>query len=69
MLRIGSPEAIVLARLILNGIGKMREAGDEERFGETRFVWTTGSWLIHTYLEKASPSARREMEEACKQQP
>lgn len=46
------PGALKLART-------MREAG-----GEERFIWTTGSWLIHTYLEKASPSARREMEEA-----
>lgn len=51
------PGALKLART-------MREAGGEEQFGEPRFVWTTGSWLIHTYLEKASPSARREMEAA-----
>lgn len=29
-----------------------------------RFVWTTGSWLVHHYLETASPSGRRKMEEA-----
>jgi hypothetical protein len=29
-----------------------------------RFLWTTGSWLIHEYLEKSSASARKAMEEA-----
>ncbi len=30
----------------------------------TRFVWTTGSWLIDAYLEQSTSSARREMEAA-----
>jgi hypothetical protein len=29
-----------------------------------RFVWTTGSWLVHRFLETASPAGRRAMEEA-----
>lgn len=29
-----------------------------------RFVWTTGSWLAHRYLEDAPPAGRRAMEEA-----
>lgn len=37
----------------------MREAG-----GGARFVWTTGSWLIHEYLEQKRGSARRRMERA-----
>ncbi len=32
--------------------------------GPERFVWTTGSWLIHDYLENATPAARRAMESA-----
>lgn len=31
---------------------------------EERFIWTTGSWLIAEFLEKASPEMRRRMEEA-----
>ena len=31
---------------------------------ENRFVWTTGSWLIHQFLEKADPTMRRRMEKA-----
>jgi hypothetical protein len=32
--------------------------------GETRYVWTTGSWLIYEYLEQASAENRRRMEKA-----
>lgn len=28
-----------------------------------RFVWTTGSWLIHAYLEQAAPEERQRVEE------
>ena len=31
---------------------------------ENRFVWTTGSWLIYEFLEKADPSMRKRMEKA-----
>lgn len=34
------------------------------RGGAERLVWTTGSWLIATYLEKASPENRKKLEEA-----
>ncbi len=34
------------------------------RGGSDRYVWTTGSWLIHQYLEKAGAPQRREMEQA-----
>ena len=43
----------------LNLAEKLRQAG-----GAERFVWTTGSWLIYTYLEQASPTERQRMEEA-----
>jgi hypothetical protein len=46
------PQALDLAE-------KLRQAK-----GPERFVWTTGSWLIYTYLEQASPLERRRMEEA-----
>ena len=31
---------------------------------DNRFVWTTGSWLIYQFLEKADPSMRKRMEKA-----
>ncbi len=46
------PQAIHLAQTL-------RQAG-----GEKRFVWTTGSWLIYEYLERASRSDRARMEQA-----
>lgn len=45
------PAAIKLAR-------EMREAGGD------RFIWTTGSWLIHAYLRQAQGKARQAMAEA-----
>ena len=35
-----------------------------EGAGDERFVWTTGSWLLYEYLERASGEERRRMEEA-----
>lgn len=32
--------------------------------GPERFVWTTGSWLIHEYLRRATSSERTRMEQA-----
>ncbi len=46
------PKAIEAARLL-------REEGAEERY-----VWTTGSWLVDSYLRQASPEAVRELEDA-----
>lgn len=46
------PKALTTARAL-------RAAG-----GPERFVWTTGSWLIHDYLAHAKPAARRDMETA-----
>ena len=36
----------------------MRRAGDD------RYIWTTGSWLVYQYLEKAAAAERQEMERA-----
>jgi len=44
------PAALRLAR-------DLRERGESDRF-----IWTTGSWLIYEFLERASASLRREME-------
>lgn len=46
------PKAIDLAE-------QLREAG-----GEERYVWTTGSWVIASYLEQASKKEVRRLEEA-----
>jgi len=35
-----------------------------QRGGSERFVWTTGSWLIHEYLQRASLAERQRMERA-----
>src|SRR5689334_67270 len=44
------PESVALAR-------RTRESAH-------RFRWTTGAWLIYSYLEQASGQARRDMEDA-----
>jgi Domain of unknown function (DUF5054) len=40
-------------------IARKANAGDKRRY-----VWTTGSWLLYEYLEQASPSDRKTMEQA-----
>ncbi|NOU71306.1 DUF5054 domain-containing protein [Paenibacillus sp. LMG 31458] len=35
--------------------------------GNVKFLWTTGSWLIHEYLHTAQPDLRVRMEEALRQ--
>jgi hypothetical protein len=32
--------------------------------GDDRYVWTTGSWLLYRYLEKAAGPERQQMEQA-----
>src|SRR5579863_5316176 len=32
--------------------------------GKDRYIWTTGSWLIYQYLEKAAGPQREQMEQA-----
>lgn len=39
----------------------------EREEGNVKFIWTTGSWLIHEYLRTASPDMRARMEEAIRQ--
>lgn len=42
----------------------MRTAAMRRAAGKDRYVWTTGSWLVHTYLEQANTDQRRHMEQA-----
>jgi len=42
----------------------MKTAAAIRHEGDDRYVWTTGSWLISEYLEKAGGPQRRAMEEA-----
>jgi hypothetical protein len=37
----------------------LRQAG-----GEERYVWTIAAWMLHEYLEQATPEKRRSMEQA-----
>jgi Domain of unknown function (DUF5054) len=46
------PRALALSR-------ELREGG-----GPDGFVWTTGSWIVHEYLERSGPAERRAMEAA-----
>lgn len=39
-------------------------ANSLRRNGEERYVWTTGSWLLYTYLEQADAAERGRMEQA-----
>ena len=45
------PRAIALARRLKDS-------------GEDRYVWTTGSWLLYTYLEQSDGEQRKRMEQA-----
>ncbi|HEY3742568.1 MAG TPA: DUF5054 domain-containing protein [Bryobacteraceae bacterium] len=42
----------------------METAATLKKHGNDRYVWTTGSWLIYEYLERAAPAARARMEQA-----
>jgi hypothetical protein len=42
----------------------IRTAAAVRREGNDRYIWTTGSWLIYEYLEKAGRAQQRLMEQA-----
>ncbi len=42
----------------------IRIAAELRRAGKYRYVWTTGSWLLHEYLERASSGDRQRIEQA-----
>ena len=39
-------------------------ASQLRKFGDRRYVWTTGSWLLYEYLEQAMPEQRARIEKA-----
>ena len=47
-------------------IPKAIEVGEQcqKEYGKSFFTWTTGSWLVHQYLEQVSARKRLRMEEA-----
>ena len=42
----------------------IRIANTLRQTGEERYVWTTGSWLLYEYLERAGTEERKRMEQA-----
>ncbi len=42
----------------------IERAAKSRQPGANRYVWTTGSWLVYEYLEQASATDRKRMEEA-----
>jgi hypothetical protein len=42
----------------------IKTAAELRQSGQDHYIWTTGSWLLYEYLEQASSSQRRAMEEA-----
>ena len=42
----------------------IRTAAALRQAGEDRYVWTTGSWLLYEYLERAAGADRKRMEQA-----
>jgi hypothetical protein len=42
----------------------IQTAAASRREGNDRYIWTTGSWLIYQYLEKADKAQRQQMEQA-----
>jgi hypothetical protein len=54
----------VLRRYLDDYIPSALRLARETRGSPDRFVWTMGSWLIYQFLEKASATNKRRMEEA-----
>jgi len=61
-----APAAEVVAGYVDRFIPAALALGAElrARGGAERFVWTTGSWLVHTFLERADPAGRAAAEAA-----
>lgn len=60
------PAAEVVDRYVESYIPRALALAAElrQRGGPERYVWTTGSWLVHTYLERADAAGRAEAEAA-----
>jgi hypothetical protein len=58
--------SVVAQRYIDNFIPKAIEVAAQLRAegGKERYIWTTGAWLVHAYLQQASPEAVKSLEEA-----
>lgn len=61
--------SVVERNYIRNFIPRAMEVAEQLRKenGEARYVWTTGSWLVQSYLEQATPEQRANFEEAIRQ--
>ena len=61
--------SVVEQRYIQEFIPKAMDLADELRKsgGEERYVWTTGSWLIQSFLDQASSEQKSRLENAIKQ--
>ena len=55
---------VVVRRYVNEYIPAALELARKTRENAHRFIWTTGSWMVHHYLDSASSSERRRMEEA-----
>lgn len=55
-------KALYFDQFIPNVLALRERIAQEGR--EDRYKWTTGSWLVYTYLKTASPENRRRMERA-----
>lgn len=61
----GDTQAAVLNRYLKEFFPHAMELARQLRdSGNYRYVWTTGSWLLYEYLERATPEERRRMEAA-----
>jgi hypothetical protein len=56
--------ASVLQKYLRQYIPAALDLARQTRESPHRFVWTTGSWLVHRFLEDASPKERRKIEQA-----
>lgn len=61
--------SVVEQRYIQEFIPKAMDVAEELRKanGEERYVWTTGFWLIQSFLDQASPSQKERLEYAIKE--
>ena len=54
----------VVQRYVQDYIPAALELARKTRGSAHRFIWTTGSWMVHHYLESAPAPGRRRMESA-----
>lgn len=61
--------SVVEDKYIKEFIPKAMDVADELRTanGEERYIWTTGTWLVQSYLNQATPEQRKRFEKAIKE--